>query len=170
MVVDSSCEEANLTARSGSGYQDVAGGSPRAVTPEGINGLFVTVNHSDYVSARDTTDVIRLYPIDGGEPKAVPGLTEVDEVIGSSPDSNALYVSPDPSAIPQQIMKHWPRIARSACKPCRSRTVKYLFDRLSNLRNQTVRQLFRWSPVSTRSCLVRDLHLQLANLTLNRRS
>jgi hypothetical protein len=51
--------------------QDIAGGSPRAVTPEGIDGLFVSVNHSDYVSARDMTGTIRLYPIDGGEPKTV---------------------------------------------------------------------------------------------------
>ena len=85
--------------------QDTAGGVPRAVTPEGIYGLFVTVNHSDYVSARDGTGVVRLYPIDGGEPRSVAGVTEVDEVIGGSADSDVLYVSPDPAAIPQQIVK-----------------------------------------------------------------
>jgi eukaryotic-like serine/threonine-protein kinase len=85
--------------------QDTAGGVPRAVTPEGIYGLFVTVNHSDYVSARDTTGVARLYPIDGGEPRSVAGVTEVDDVIGGSADSDVLYVSPDPAAIPQQIVK-----------------------------------------------------------------
>jgi dipeptidyl aminopeptidase/acylaminoacyl peptidase len=85
--------------------QDTAGGVPRAVTPEGIYGLFVTVNHSDYVSARDASGVVRLYPIDGGEPRSVAGVTEVDEVIGGSGDSDVLYLSPDSAAIPQQIVK-----------------------------------------------------------------
>jgi hypothetical protein len=77
----------------------------RAVTPEGIDGLFVTVDHSDYVSARDTTGAVRLYPIDGGEPKPVAGLTESDRVIGGSTDSDVVYVLPDTSAIPEQIVK-----------------------------------------------------------------
>jgi dipeptidyl aminopeptidase/acylaminoacyl peptidase len=85
--------------------QDTAGGSPRAVTPEGIDGLFVTVHHSDYVSARDTTGAVRLYPIDGGEPKPVVGLTEADRVIGGSTDSDVVYVLPDTSAIPERIVK-----------------------------------------------------------------
>ena len=85
--------------------QDIVGGAPRAVTPEGISGLFVTINHSDYISVRDTTGTVRLFPIDGGHPKPVAGVTEVDEVIGGSPDSEFIYVSPDRSAIPQQIMK-----------------------------------------------------------------
>jgi hypothetical protein len=85
--------------------QDIASGSPRAVTPEGINGLFVTVNHSDYVSARDQTSAVRLYPIDGGEPKPITGVTETDEVIGGSTDSDVVYVLPDASAIPEQIVK-----------------------------------------------------------------
>ena len=85
--------------------QDVASGSPRAVTPEGINGVLVTVNHSDYISARDATSAIRLYPIDGGEPKPIAGLTETDEVVAGSADSDTVYVSPDLSAIPLQIVK-----------------------------------------------------------------
>ena len=85
--------------------QDTAGGSPRAVTPEGISGLFVTVNHSDYVSGRDATGAVRLYPIDGGEPKPTTGLTETDEVVSGSADSDVVYVSPDLSAIPLQIVK-----------------------------------------------------------------
>jgi serine/threonine protein kinase/Tol biopolymer transport system component len=85
--------------------QDITSSSPHAVTPEGINGLFVTVNHSDYISARDKTGAIRLYPIDGGEPKQITGLTETDEVVAGSTDSDVVYVSPDLSAIPLQIVK-----------------------------------------------------------------
>ena len=85
--------------------QDIVGGSPHAVTPEGTDGLFVTVNHSDYVCAHDMAGNVRLYPIDGGDPKSVAGLTDADEVIGGSPDAENLYVSPDASAVPQQIIK-----------------------------------------------------------------
>ena len=85
--------------------QDTAGGSPRAVTPEGINGLFLTVNHSDYVSARDMTGTVRLYPIDGGEPKTVIGISESDRVIGGSPAADILYLTPDTAAVPLKIVK-----------------------------------------------------------------
>jgi hypothetical protein len=85
--------------------QDITGGSPRAVTPEGVDGQFVAVNHSDYVSGRDPTGAVRLYPVDGGEPRSVAGVAEADRVIGGSTDSEALYVSPDTSAIPLQIIK-----------------------------------------------------------------
>jgi Tol biopolymer transport system component len=85
--------------------QDTAGGSPRAVTPEGAEGVSVTVNHSDYISVRDAAGTIRLYPIHGGEPKTVPGVTEAEQVIGGSMDSDVVYVSANPSAIPQQILK-----------------------------------------------------------------
>jgi Tol biopolymer transport system component len=74
--------------------QDIVGGRPHAITPEGINGHFVTVNHIDYIAARDATDALRLYPIDGGLPKNVAGTTDDDQVIGGSPSSNILYISP----------------------------------------------------------------------------
>jgi hypothetical protein len=85
--------------------QDIAGAPPRAVTPEGVDGHFVTVNHSDYVRARDAAGVVRLYPIDGGEPKPVTAVTETDWVVGGSTNSDVLYVSPDRAAIPLQIVK-----------------------------------------------------------------
>jgi WD40 repeat protein len=85
--------------------QDIGGGSPRAVTPEGIDGLFVSVNHSDYVSARDMTGTIRLYPIDGGEPKTVIGISDTDRVIGGSSSADILYLTPATSAVPLQILK-----------------------------------------------------------------
>jgi hypothetical protein len=84
--------------------QDVVGGPPRAVTPEGVSGVLVTVNHSDYVSARDEKGAARLYPLDGGEPKLLTGVTEADEVVGGSPDSEAVYVSPDITAVPLQVI------------------------------------------------------------------
>jgi len=85
--------------------QDIGGGSPRAVTPEGLDGLFVNVNHSDYVSARDMTGRVRLYPIDGGEPKTVIWISDTDRVIGGSPSADILFLTPDTSAVPLQIFK-----------------------------------------------------------------
>jgi eukaryotic-like serine/threonine-protein kinase len=86
--------------------QGVDGGPPRPVTPEGIDsGPFLTVRHVDYVGGRDTTGTISLYPVDGSTPKAIVGITQTDTLIGGSPDSDDVYVSPDHAAIPQKILK-----------------------------------------------------------------
>jgi len=80
--------------------QDLVGGSPHAITQEGMAGRFVTVNHSDYISSRDSDGIHRLYPIDGGEPKAVKGMVDSDEVTGGAPESESLYVTPNDSNPP----------------------------------------------------------------------
>jgi eukaryotic-like serine/threonine-protein kinase len=85
--------------------QGVDGRAPQPITPEGVNGLFVTVNHSDYVSARDTAGTFRLYPIDGGDPKRLAGLAGTDEVIGGSADSDVVYVSADGSGVQRKVVK-----------------------------------------------------------------
>lgn len=85
--------------------QDIAGGPPHAVTPEGLDGILVTLNHNDFVSVRDDQGKVRLYPIDGGEPKIVKGLTDSDLVVGGAPTSNNLFVTPDSSNIPMQVFK-----------------------------------------------------------------
>jgi hypothetical protein len=85
--------------------QNIDGSAPRPVTPEGLGGLFVTLNHSDYISARDKTGTVSLYPIDGGDPKRVTGLTETDQMIGGSADSDIVYVSSGDSVIRRQIVK-----------------------------------------------------------------
>lgn len=83
--------------------QNIEGGLPRPITPEGIDGLFVTINHSDYVATSEPP--VTLYPIDGGQPKAVRGALASDWVIGGSPNSDVLYVTAGFSAIPQKIFK-----------------------------------------------------------------
>jgi dipeptidyl aminopeptidase/acylaminoacyl peptidase len=85
--------------------QNIDGGAPRPITPEGLDGLFVTVNHSDYIGARDKTGAVGLYPIDGGDPKRLAGLTETDQVIGGSADSDIVYVSSGDSATRRQVVK-----------------------------------------------------------------
>jgi serine/threonine protein kinase/WD40 repeat protein len=83
--------------------QSVDGGLPRPITPEGIDGLFVTINHADFVATRGSP--VRLYSIDGGQPKAVSGALETDSVIGGSLNANVLYVTANFSTIPQKIFK-----------------------------------------------------------------
>jgi dipeptidyl aminopeptidase/acylaminoacyl peptidase len=86
--------------------QTLDGGPPRPVTEEGTDGLFVTVNHADYICVRDSkkTEVL-LYPINGGDPRTIRGLNGTEEVVGGAPESENLYVSPDVSAVPLQIFK-----------------------------------------------------------------
>ena len=86
--------------------QNIDGGAPRAVTPEGTDdGLFLTIRHTDYVCARDTVGIVRLYPIDGGEPKTVTSVNKAERVVGASPDSDIIYVSTDSSAVARKIVK-----------------------------------------------------------------
>ncbi len=86
--------------------QNIDGGAPRAVTPEGTDdGLFLTIRHTDYVCARDTVGIVRLYPIDGGEPKTVAGVNKAERVVGASPDSDIIYVSTDSSAVARKVVR-----------------------------------------------------------------
>jgi len=80
-------------------------GPPRPVTPEGTEGLFLVLHGTDYVSVRDGNGTIELYPTDGRPPKPVMGLLSGDELVGGSAESDILYVTPDSSAVPQQILK-----------------------------------------------------------------
>ena len=72
--------------------QDVGGGAPRPITPEGVR-----IEEGNPVSPDGRLVVARgdagwmLYPIDGGEPKAVPGFA--DEIpVQWSADGGSLYV------------------------------------------------------------------------------
>jgi hypothetical protein len=86
--------------------QNIDGSPPRPITPEGIDtGTLLTIHDVEYVGARDSANSIRLYPIEGREPKAVAGIAQTDTLIGGAPVADAVYVSPDHAAIPQQIVK-----------------------------------------------------------------
>jgi hypothetical protein len=71
---------------------DAAGGNTRALSPEGYR------NFTRPVSPDGKSAVVRgpdrrtyLYPIEGGEPTPVPGLTADDTPIGWSADGDSLY-------------------------------------------------------------------------------
>ncbi|MDQ5846226.1 MAG: hypothetical protein M3539_13130, partial [Acidobacteriota bacterium] len=73
--------------------QNVDGGPPRAVTPDGISGSLVSPD-GKLVLAQDSTvrKVPSIYPLDGGDPRPVPGLTEGDRVLRWGIDGRSLFV------------------------------------------------------------------------------
>jgi len=85
--------------------EDTRGGTPRGITPEGITGVLVTLKHTDYVCVRDPNGGALLYPVDGGTPTQIRGVTKSDTIIGGRPDSNEIYVSTDASASQQKGIK-----------------------------------------------------------------
>jgi eukaryotic-like serine/threonine-protein kinase len=71
--------------------QSIDGGAPRAVTPEGINNCQISPD-GKLIAANDSSiNAARLYPIDGGAPRAIPGLEPGEGVLWTS-DPHVLYV------------------------------------------------------------------------------
>jgi hypothetical protein len=71
--------------------QNIEGGKPRAVTPEGVTRP-VLVGDGHFICARGPDFQWYLYPVDEkGEPRKVTGVLPGEEPIGSTPDG-LLYV------------------------------------------------------------------------------
>ena len=85
--------------------QDLNGSAPQPITPEATEGLYVAVNHSEYVSARSSAGKSELLPIRGGTTIQVRGITESDEIIGGSSNSQNLYVTSDDAGFPRNVAK-----------------------------------------------------------------
>ncbi|HTO87545.1 MAG TPA: protein kinase [Thermoanaerobaculia bacterium] len=72
---------------------DLAGGKPRALTPEGYRSFAQGVSpDGKLIAVRGPDEKVYLYPTSGGEPTAVPGATPEDTPSGWSADGRALYV------------------------------------------------------------------------------
>ena len=71
--------------------QNLTGGIPRAVTPEGTRDGRLSPD-GKVVLARGSGGKYFLYPIDGGEPRPVPWLTDTDVVIQWSADGRFWFV------------------------------------------------------------------------------
>jgi hypothetical protein len=76
------------------GYiMDLLGGKPRPVTPEGIGIAIAAVSpDGKYLAALDAERKLRLYPIEGGEPRRIPNLPADYAPIGWTPDGFGLFV------------------------------------------------------------------------------
>ncbi len=72
--------------------QDLDGGSPRAITPEGVHSLVISPD-GQMLAALDAESRVFLYPVEGGAPKAASGPAETGELKAWSADGRSLYVS-----------------------------------------------------------------------------
>ena len=71
--------------------QEIAGGPPRPVTPEGTRDGWLSPDGS-LVAAKGPAGTYSLYPIGGGPPRPVPRLAEADVVAHWSADGRFLLV------------------------------------------------------------------------------
>jgi WD40 repeat protein len=85
--------------------QDVPDGKARPITPEGVSFLFDVVSpDGKWIVATGTDGKIDLYPVEPGEPHAVPGLEPVDIPLRWTPDGTSIFVY-RPSAPPLRVEK-----------------------------------------------------------------
>jgi len=75
--------------------QDVNGGKPRPISPEGVDSLINRAITPDgkRVAAVDPDGKIVTYPIDGGEPASVPGTTAGERPLTWLPDGKSLLLA-----------------------------------------------------------------------------
>lgn len=72
--------------------QDIRGGQPHPVTPEGIWGSVLTTDGA-LLLVRDSRSNAFLFPIEGGAPKPLPFLTPGYKELSFSTDGRSLYVT-----------------------------------------------------------------------------
>jgi serine/threonine protein kinase len=72
--------------------QDVSGGAPRPLTPEGFE-IGPVSPDGKLVATRGPDQEVVLYPVEGGEPHAVPGIGSDDDVIRWDAKGEALYLA-----------------------------------------------------------------------------
>jgi len=76
-------------------FQDLGGGKPRAITPEGIDESSVLIPISPdgkKVAARDPRGRWLIFPVEGGEPSEMLGLAEGETPVQWSAEADVLYV------------------------------------------------------------------------------
>jgi Tol biopolymer transport system component len=83
--------------------QDIAGGAPRAVTPEGITGTVVSPDGT-LLLATNTEGRQLLFPLAGGTPPELRGLADDDRVIRWAADGHSLFVY-KPGEMPLKIYR-----------------------------------------------------------------
>jgi len=72
--------------------QSLEEGKPRAISPEGVNSTFVLSPNNELVAAVGPDHKIYTYPINGGEPRPVPGVLPDEAPTGWSSDGRSLFV------------------------------------------------------------------------------
>ena len=76
-------------------YQSLDAGGPVAITPEGSGGypslITLSADGAYLVAPEPTTESYAMYPVHGGQPRAVKGLSTSDAVVNWSADGKYLY-------------------------------------------------------------------------------
>ncbi len=84
---------------------EVDSGKSRAVTPEGVNGnTFAISPDSKSVAAIGPDQRGYLYPIDGGDPRPIPGLNPGEQPITWASDGTSIYVY-QPGELPARVFQ-----------------------------------------------------------------
>jgi Tol biopolymer transport system component/predicted Ser/Thr protein kinase len=82
---------------------DVAGGKPRPITPEGVNFIFAGITpDGKSFTATGPDRRIAIYPVEPGEPRPLPGMEPEDIVLRWTPDGKGIFVY-RPSAPPLRV-------------------------------------------------------------------
>jgi Tol biopolymer transport system component len=71
--------------------QDIAGGKPRPLTPDGMSQGFVSPDGAS-ILVRSGGGALLLFPSAGGEPRSVPGTTPEDRVLRWGTDGRSLVL------------------------------------------------------------------------------
>ncbi len=86
--------------------RDVAGGKPRAFTPEGYSFYRGTVTpDSRFTVVRGPDRRMYLYSLEGGEPTGLPGLPTEDVPMRFAPDGRTLFVL-DRGEVPSKVYRY----------------------------------------------------------------
>jgi Tol biopolymer transport system component len=74
--------------------QDAPGGKPRPITPEGVAVLSGNSISPDgkFVAGVDGERKVWIYPVEGGEPRLVPGITAGDAPLRWHADGRSLFI------------------------------------------------------------------------------
>jgi Tol biopolymer transport system component len=84
--------------------QNIEGGKPRPITPEGTTDGLVSPDGLQ-VLVRESSGGQKLYPVDGGSPRNVPGATPDDAVVRWTPDGKSLLLVSLYSDVPLRVEK-----------------------------------------------------------------
>ncbi len=84
--------------------QDLAGGKPVALTPEGTTGGLPSPDGSQVVALQPGSGY-RLFPVPAGQGRPVPGATDNDAVLRWTPDGKGLIVTSLWSDVPARVEK-----------------------------------------------------------------
>jgi hypothetical protein len=72
--------------------QDIAGGQPQAISPEGVAFAHIALSPDGrFVAALGPDSKIVIYPVDGGAPRPLPGAEANEGVVNWSSDGSSLY-------------------------------------------------------------------------------